>query len=189
MRTGNISGVDAVFSHMDAPGHKKFELLLQGLMGDLYRYAYWKCRDRGQAEELVQETYLRAWKSINSLRDADSAKSWLFTIFRREYARQFERKRLEMQDVEEMTELPDVKISFDTRTESFVLRRALSTLSDDYREPLVLQVLGGFNCGEIAGMLGISASAVMTRLFRARKQLRELLASDEVDTALRGASA
>ena len=77
---------------------EKFEILIQGLSTDLYRYAYWLCRDRIQAEELVQETYLRAWKAIDSLRDADSAKSWLFTIFRREYARQFERKRLEIQE-------------------------------------------------------------------------------------------
>ncbi len=147
-------------------------------MGDLYRFAYWKCRDRLQAEELVQETYLRAWKSIDSLRDANAAKSWLFTIFHREYARQFERKRFEMQDVEELGNLPDRRATHDTSTEAFVLRRALATLADEYREPLVLQVLGGFSCDEIAEMLEISGSAVMTRLFRARKQLRELLADD-----------
>ena len=161
---------------------EKFESLLQGLMGDLYRYAYWVCRDRVQAEELVQETYLRAWKALDSLRDANSAKSWLFTIFRREYARQFERKRLEMQDVEDLGELPGVKTTFDTSTEAFVLRRALATLSDDYREPLVLQILGGFSCEEIADMLEVSSGAVMTRLFRARKQLRELLTDDESDS-------
>ncbi len=148
-------------------------------MGDLYRFAYWKCRDRLQAEELVQETYLRAWKSIDTLRDANSAKSWLFTIFHREYARQFERKRLEMQDLEEMGDLPSRSTTHDTSTEAFVLRRALATLADEYREPLVLQVLGGFSCDDIAGIMEISSSAVMTRLFRARKQLRELLTDDQ----------
>lgn len=147
-------------------------------MGDLYRYAYWKCRERVQAEELVQETYLRAWKAIGSLRDANSAKSWLFAIFRREYARQFERKRVQIKDVEEIAELPAAQTTFDTSTEAFVLRRALASLSEDYREPLVLQVLGGFTCDEIAKLLEISSSAVMTRLFRARKQLRDLLTDD-----------
>jgi RNA polymerase sigma-70 factor (ECF subfamily) len=161
---------------------EKFELLLAGLMGDLYRYAYWVCRDRVQAEELVQETYLRAWKAIGTLRDANSAKSWLFTIFRREYARQFERKRLEMHDVDDMGDILGAKTTFDTSTEAFVLRRALATLATYYREPLTLQVLGGFSCEEIADMLEISSSAVMTRLFRARKQMRELLTDDESDS-------
>lgn len=169
---------DPVSLDMGKPRKEKFEILVEGLSGDLYRYAYWMCRDRVQAEELVQETYLRAWKGIDSLREADSAKAWLFTIFRREYARQFERKRLEMRDVEDLGELPMGKASFDTSTEAFVLRRALASLPEDYREPLILQVLGGFSCAEIADTLGISSSAVMTRLFRSRKQMRELLGDD-----------
>ena len=157
---------------------EKYEILIEGLSGDLYRYAYWVCRDRMQAEELVQETFLRAWKAMDSLREADSAKAWLFTIFRREYARQFERKRLEIKELDDLGELPSNKASLDTTTEAFVLRRALTKLPEDYREPLVLQVLGGFSCDEIARMLGISSSAVMTRLFRSRKQMRELLGDE-----------
>lgn len=169
---------DPVFSDMGKPRQEKFEILVEGLSGDLFRYAYWMCRDRVQAEELVQETYLRAWKGIDSLREADSAKAWLFTIFRREFARQFERKRLEMREVDDLGELPSGKTGFDTTTEAFVLRQALARLPDDYRGPLILQVLGGFSCEEIAEMLGISSSAVMTRLFRSRKQMRELLGED-----------
>jgi RNA polymerase sigma-70 factor (ECF subfamily) len=165
---------------MPKPRQEKFEILVEGLSSDLYRYAYWMCRNRVQAEELVQETFLRAWKGIDSLREADSAKAWLFTIFRREYARQFERKRLEISEVDDLGELPSAKSDIDTSTEAFVLRRALARLPEDYREPLVLQVLGGFSCEEIAATLGISSSAVMTRLFRSRKQMREMLGEDDV---------
>lgn len=172
------SGAEPVMDDMSKSRQEKFEILIQGLSADLYRYAYWMCRDRVQAEELVQETYLRAWKAIDSLRDADSAKSWLFTIFRREFARQFERKRLDMQELEDLGELPARHAAHDTSTEAFVLRRALADLPEDYREPLLLQVLGGFSCEEIADTLGISASAVMTRLFRARKQMRDLIGDD-----------
>lgn len=157
---------------------EKYEILIDGLSADLYRYAYWMCRDRMQAEELVQETFLRAWKALHTLREADSAKAWLFTIFRREYARQFERKRLETQDMDDLGELPAAKAGHDTSTEAFVLRQALAELPQEYREPLILQVLGGFTCDEIAAMLGISSSAVMTRLFRSRKRMRELLGED-----------
>lgn len=180
MSTRNEAGPEPVSTDMRKSRQEKFEVLVQGLSGDLYRYAYWMCRNRVQAEELVQETYLRAWKAIDSLRDANSAKSWLFTIFRREYARQFERKKLEIQDLEDLGDLAETKSSFDTTTEAFVLRRALAELPDDYREPLVLQVLGGFSCDEIADTMGISSNAVMTRLFRARKQMRDLLGDDLV---------
>lgn len=178
MTSSKNNAPDPVSVDMGKPRQEKFEILVEGLSGDLFRYAYWMCRDRVQAEELVQETYLRAWKGIDSLREADSAKAWLFTIFRREFARQFERKRLEMRDVDDLGELPAAKPGFDTTTEAFVLRRALARLPDDYREPLILQVLGGFSCEEIAETLGISSSAVMTRLFRCRKQMRELLGED-----------
>jgi len=180
MTSSNNSTPEPVSVDMRKSRQEKYDILIEGLAEDLYRFACWICRDRVQAEELVQETYLRAWKSIDSLRDAASAKAWLFTILRREYARQFERKRLQVQDVDDMGELPAGKIGFDTSTEAFVLRQALARLPEDYREPLVLQVLGGFSCDEIAETLGISSSAVMTRLFRSRKQMRELLGEDAV---------
>lgn len=178
MSSSNKTTSDPVSSDMRSSRQEKFEILIEGLSSDLYRYAFWMCRERVQAEELVQETFLRAWKAIDTLREADSAKAWLFTIFRREYARQFERKRLEIHDMDDLGELPTGKVGLDTSTEAFVLRQALAKLPEDYREPLILQVLGGFSCEEISKTLGISSSAVMTRLFRSRKQMRELLGED-----------
>ncbi|WP_411431513.1 sigma factor, partial [Aeromonas enteropelogenes] len=64
----------------------KFEALVHALHGDLYRYAYWLTRDPAVAEDLVQETFLRAWKAIDTLLDDKAAKSWLITILRRENA-------------------------------------------------------------------------------------------------------
>lgn len=182
MPVGNRSDTGPVCVDMRSTRQEKFEVLIQGLSADLYRYAYWMCRDRVQAEELVQETYLRAWKAIDSLRDARSAKSWLFTIFRREFARQFERKQLDIQELDDLGDLAAPAATLDTSTEAFVLRRALAELSPEYREPLVLQILGGFSCDEIAQTMGLSSNAVMTRLFRARKQMRDLL-SDESSNA------
>ena len=127
------------------------------------------------AEDVMQEAFLRAWKSLDSLREAKAAKAWLFTIFRREHARQFERKQFQYQEVESMDTLTDAQIGYDDRPEAFALRTALKRLPVEYREPLEMQVLGGFSCEEIANMLDISASAVMTRLFRARKKMRQLL--------------
>jgi RNA polymerase sigma-70 factor (ECF subfamily) len=131
------------------------------------------------AEELSQETFMRAWKAIDSLQDDKAAKSWLFTIVRRENARQYERKRLDTVDDPDFDRVETTRPEYDTSTEAFVLRRALEELPEEYREPLVLQVIGGYSTEEIADQLGIKAGAVMTRLFRARKKLREMLGERE----------
>jgi len=161
---------------------RKYALLIEAHSQDLYKYALWLCKDKNMAEDVMQETFLRAWKSLDSLREAKAAKGWLFTIFRREHARQFERKQFQYSDVEEMDTLEDSNstVGYDDRPEAFALRNALKKLHEDYREPLEMQVLGGFSCDEIAAILDISSSAVMTRLFRARKKMRQILGHESV---------
>jgi len=155
---------------------RKYALLIEAHSKDLYKYALWLCKDKNMAEDVMQEAFLRAWKSLDSLREAKAAKGWLFTIFRREHARQFERKQFQYKDVESMDTIEDNNhMGYDDRPEAFALRNALKRLPQDYREPLEMQVLGGFSCDEIAGILDISSSAVMTRLFRARKKMRQIL--------------
>ena len=158
----------------------KFHALVDGHAEDLYRYACWLSKDTDQARDLVQETCLRAWKSLDRLRDAGSAKSWLFTILRREFYRMIDRRPPHADELDETLHCV-APTSYDTRTEAFQLRRALVDLSDDYREPLVLQVVGGFSCNEIAAMMGLSPAAVMTRLFRARKTLRKVLGDEQAE--------
>lgn len=162
----------------------QFEALVNAHSADLYRYAVWLCKDRTRAEDLVQETFMRAWKSLGKLCDDKAGKSWLITILRREFLRSLEKHRQEVTVQADLAEFVEGDAGYDTRTEAFVLRRALAALPDDYREPLVLQVLGGYSSEEIADMLEISKANVLTRLFRARKKMREILGQDE--PALRG---
>lgn len=157
---------------------QKYALLIEAHSQALYKYALWLCKDKSMAEDVMQEAFLRAWKSLDSLREAKAAKGWLFTIFRREHARQFERKQFQYQDVESMDTLMDAQVGYDDRPEAFALRNALAQLPREYREPLEMQVIGGFSCDEIAAILGASTSAVMTRLFRARKKMRQALGQE-----------
>ncbi len=150
----------------------RFTALVQATSSRLYRYAWWLCRDKHIAEDLVQETYARAWKSLGDLRDEKAALSWLMTTLRRENARRFEKIQPAYSDIE-IEGVVDLYQHYDTSTEAFVLRQALIRLSVEYREPLILQVLEGWSCEEIAKHLDISINAVMTRLFRARKKLRD----------------
>ena len=84
----------------DTDRRRRFGTLCESLRPDLLRFAWWLARDRGVAEDVVQESMLRAWKSFDSLTDESKAKAWLLTIVRREFARSFEKKRLELTDVD-----------------------------------------------------------------------------------------
>ena len=143
-------------------------------MDDLYRYGYWLTGSHAVADDLVQETLVRAWKSMDKLNDTKAVKGWLLTILRRENARRFERKRLQESGIP-TEDLAADREDYDTSTEAFVLRRALQELSDEYREPLILQVVHGYSQKEIARRLGISPAGAGTRLFRARQKLRAAL--------------
>src|SRR6202040_1640672 len=80
----------------------RFQALCQSLRPDLLRFAFWLSRDRALAEDVVQESMLRAWKARDALLDEKAAKPWFLTIIRREYARSFERKRFATVDIDEL---------------------------------------------------------------------------------------
>jgi len=153
----------------------RYEALVKALHGDLYRYAYWLTYDKHIAEDLVQETFLRAWRALDSLKDEKAAKSWLITILRRENARRFERKRFDMSDYEEESIMDTESTSTEQTIENDWLRNKIAQLPAEYSEPLVLQVLGGYSGEDIASILNLNKNTVMTRLFRARNQLKDAL--------------
>jgi RNA polymerase sigma-70 factor, ECF subfamily len=146
--------------------------LFESLRPDLLRFAHWLARDRAIAEDIVQESLLRAWRSRDALKEPAAARAWLLTIVRREHARLYERKRLELVSLEEVAETADAPRLAGPDGDLLTLRHAIMKLPIDYREPLVLQVLGGFSTEEIARELSLSSTAVLTRLFRARNKLR-----------------
>jgi RNA polymerase sigma-70 factor (ECF subfamily) len=153
--------------------------LLESFRPDLMRFAFWLARDRAVAEDVVQETMLRAWRARSELRNSTALRPWLLTIVRRENARLHERKRLPMVNLDEVVASQDIALGInDAGPEIADLRRAILALPDEYREPIVLQVLGGFSTGEIAKELGLTVPAVLTRLFRARNKLREIYGVD-----------
>ena len=158
---------------------RQFDALVRSLSGDLFRYAYWLCGDEALAHDLVQETFLRAWRALADLRETGAAKAWLITILRREHARLYERKTPQFSDVTELDVTDDRDaVQPEHVGEDAVIRAAMLRLDPKYREPLLLQVLGGFSCAEIARELGVSSAAVMTQLFRARQKLRTMLSGD-----------
>jgi RNA polymerase sigma-70 factor (ECF subfamily) len=156
----------------------RFQALCHALRPDLLRFAFWLSRDRALAEDVVQESLLRAWKAQGDLQDEAAAKPWLLTIVRREYARTFERKRLTTVDIDDLVAREEPSLALGEDPDLAEVRRAMFALAEEYREPLLLQVLMGYTTAEIAAELGLSQPAVLTRLFRARHQLRAMLGED-----------
>ena len=165
-------------SNADKARRRRFDRIVAVFHRDMYRYAAWLSRNPDVAEEVVQEALLRAWKSLDALRDDDASKPWLLTIVRRENARYFERKRLDTVDIDDLTPAQTAMVAEKDNEEVREMREALLRLEDDYREPLVLQVLMGHSTQEIAELMGLKQGAVLTRLHRARLKLRDLITED-----------
>ena len=160
---------------IDVNGTKKerYEALVGEYYNDIFRYAYWLSKSRQVAEDLAQETFLRAWRALDSLEKPGAAKAWLFTILRRENARLYEKYRPETDDMDDYALPGNEKLEPDQLLDRELLHKAMNDLEPEYRNPLLLQVIGGFSGEEIAQMLDLNNNTVMTRLFRARNKLKD----------------
>ena len=178
---------------MTFPGEKRRFVgqLLDEVFDGLYGYAMVLCRDRTEAEDLVQETCFRAVKAIESLQPGSNAKSWLFTILRNIWLNQVRQRRTAPQivelDVDESTLGLAVEASKDphalyvTKVERDQVRQAIQQLPEEFREIIVLREYEELSYQEIATLLDCPAGTVMSRLGRARSKLRSLL-SDTLRT-------
>lgn len=125
------------------------------------------------SEDIMQEVFLKAFKKIHTLRDADRARSWLMQIARR-LCIDYHRERQSAQAIPE--DLPASSGTGAEQTER--LYEAILKLPDGYREPITLYYLDGRNCSGVAKTLGLSEDAVRSRLVRARLRLHEILSED-----------
>lgn len=149
-----------------------FNALVRAYHSDLYRYAYWLSHDAAIAEDCVQETFVRAWRNWQQLRDQSKVKAWLLTILRREHARIYQRQpQAEHLDVDEMT-FPAPEPHDDTQVQQ--LRSLIAQLPLEYREPLLMQLVVGLSGEQIGDVLGLEKNAVMVRLHRAREKLKQM---------------
>lgn len=158
-----------------------FEALVNAYSKDLYRFGVWLTKDPHIAEDLTQETFLRAWKAMDKLKNPKAVKSWLFTIYRRENARRFEKVRpitvsTSEVNIDDFTYVENNNVMVD----EYEMREGLKKLPIEYLEPLLLQVIVGCSCNEISLIMDIKPGAVMVRIYRARKKLQVILESDDI---------
>jgi RNA polymerase sigma-70 factor (ECF subfamily) len=152
----------------------------------LYNLARWLVRDPVEAEDLVQETFLRALRGFHQFRVGTNLRAWLFQILRNTFFTQYRKRGREPEAVD-----PDVLDNKATRlgpasgagprsgesngTLSVDLLAALEQLPDDYRAVVLLADVEDFTMTEVADIMGCPVGTVKSRLFRARAILQELL--------------
>jgi RNA polymerase sigma-70 factor (ECF subfamily) len=159
-----------------------FEELAVPLFDSLYNFARWMARDPHEAEDLVQETYLKALRAFASFRPGSCLRAWMFKILKHTYLNsrtKLERRMTVNVDPEE--DLAELAIDNQTpytilasTSESSRLFAAVEKLPKHYREVLLLCEVEEMSYQEIAEELSIPMGTVMSRLARARQRLREL---------------
>jgi len=172
---------------MTLPGEKDQFLgqIVEEASEGLYRYAVVLSRDRVEAQDLVQETCVRAIEAVDSLRPGTNVKSWLFTILRNIWFNQLRRRRAAPKvvelDVEEapaqngVAESENPHSIYVNKVERQHVREAIQQLPLEFREVLILREYEDLSYEDIASVVGCPRGTVMSRLGRARSKLRSLL--------------
>jgi RNA polymerase sigma-70 factor (ECF subfamily) len=162
-----------------------FEELAMPLFDSLYNFARWLVHNSNDAEDLVQETYLKAFRSFTSFQSGTNFRAWMFRILKNTFLSScstLERRMTDAMDSEE--DGPELAVDRETpetilmnRSNSQLVQRAINDLPVHYREILLLCEVEEMSYQEIADVLSIPIGTVMSRLARARKSVRESLLS------------
>jgi len=158
---------------------ERFEAELLPQLRPLFGAAYRMTGNAHDAEDLVQETFLRAYRAIDRFQAGTNARAWLLTILQRVRTDAFRRRQRRPQTVELTDEGPHVAVpppqnALASGYED--LERALAALPESFRTAVVLRDLQDLSYAEIAETLGVPAGTVMSRIHRGRVLLREALA-------------
>lgn len=156
----------------------QFEQLAIPLLPDVYRLAR-QMSDESNAQDLVQETYMRAWKYFGSFKPGSSCRSWLFRILHNVWRDQWRRTRLELP----LTEREDTSIepyydweeTFISDEPSPAFAEALSHVPDIYRWAILLADVEEFSYQQIAEIMNCPIGTVMSRINRGRRTLARLI--------------
>jgi len=156
----------------------EFERAALPHLNELYRTAVRLLGDGAKAEDVVQETYLQAWKSFARFEPGTNCRAWLFKILintiRHHRRNWFNLRRVtESEEILEQTAACAAPVS--ERLAQAEILRVLDRLPADYRAAVLLADVEEFSYKEIAGMLDVPIGTVMSRLSRGRKLLREQL--------------
>jgi RNA polymerase sigma-70 factor (ECF subfamily) len=176
---GGFQDGDVTLVRRAATGHKSaFERLVERHQAAVYRFSRSLANDAANAEDATQETFLSAWRSASRFRGEASVRTWLFTIARHAVERLLHHRVSEARDLASLEQLAraagwgtEDDGLIDRLADGNLLERALAHLPPIDHSLLVLRDLEGLGLGEAAEVLGVSETALRTRLHRARLRL------------------
>ena len=152
-------------------------------LGALRAFALNLSRNGATADDLVQDTVVKAWKSIHSFQVGTNMRAWLFTILRNTYYTNHRKARREVQDSEgHFAATLAVKPDHDGRMAMSDFMRAFNELPDEQREALTLVGASGFAYHEAAEMCGVAVGTMKSRVNRGRQRLIEVLDLSDDDS-------
>ena len=163
-----------------------FAALALPLLRPLYNFAHWLTRDHHQAEDLVQDAYMRALKGFSTFQPGTNFKAWMFRILRNTFlsARMASKEHVSLDDENEEIELPS---TVDTPESAFMgertrqqIQAALERLPVRFKEVILLCDVEEMKYQEIAELLEVPIGTVMSRIARGRKLLRGMLAEAQL---------
>jgi RNA polymerase sigma-70 factor (ECF subfamily) len=175
-------------NYTDAQKQEIFDKEFMPQINAMYNFAYRLTLERDDAKDLLQDTYLKAYRFIDSFQQGTNAKAWLFRILKNSFINDYRKKskepaKVDYQEVETYynSEEVDRQITPDLRVESLgnmigdEISNALNALDVDFRTVIILCDLEGFKYEEMAKILDIPIGTVRSRLHRARNLLKEKL--------------
>ncbi|MBO9638287.1 sigma-70 family RNA polymerase sigma factor [Siphonobacter aquaeclarae] len=179
----------AVRQYTEAEKYAIFDRELMPHIQSMYNFAFRLTQDEDDANDLVQDTYLKAFRFINSFEKGTNAKAWLFRILKNSFINDYRRKskepsKVDYQEVEtyyDSEEMAGTAQTTDLRAETVQellgdeVTNALNALPVDFRTVLILCDVEGFTYEEMAKILDIPIGTVRSRLHRARMLLKEKL--------------
>jgi RNA polymerase sigma-70 factor (ECF subfamily) len=167
-----------------------FEAAAMPFVDALYNTAYRMTRNSEDAEDLVQETYLKAYRYYDKFEEGTNFKAWLFKIMKNTFINNYRRK----QNAPALSDFADIEENFESQVNEDAVRqiknpedellenvldedvqRALDKLPPDYRMVVILADLEGFSYKEIADILEVPVGTVMSRLYRGRRLMEEAM--------------
>ena len=164
-----------------------FEELAMPLFAKLYNFAHWLTQDRAAAEDLVQETYMKALRGFSSFQQGTNFRAWMYKILRNTFLttqsglKAWASVSLDSDHDDDKVAEPAVSETPESvllaRVQQETIQNALENLPVKFREIVLLCDLEEMSYQEIGETLGIPIGTVMSRLSRARKAMRELLAA------------
>ncbi|HTC35859.1 MAG TPA: sigma-70 family RNA polymerase sigma factor [Bryobacteraceae bacterium] len=158
----------------------RFELMVVPHLAAAYNLARWLTRNDHDAEDVVQESYLRAYRFFDGFHGADG-RAWILAIVRNAcytWLQQNRRKPLAIEDetLEVEDPRPDPEALHLGAVDQQLLRKAIEELPEEFREAIILRELEGMSYKEIGAITGVPIGTVMSRLARARQRLEKTLA-------------